>query len=62
MLERRLRRRGAFGRPVKPFELTIPLEFAYYLVCPESAAERPKVAAFRQWIMAEAGRESPPAP
>ena len=46
----------ADGRLVKPFEPTIPLDYAYYVVCPESAAERPKVAAFRQWIMAEAGR------
>ncbi|MFB3150470.1 MAG: LysR substrate-binding domain-containing protein, partial [Alphaproteobacteria bacterium] len=45
----------ADGRLVKPFEPTIPLDYAYYLVCLESAAERPKVAAFRQWIMAEAG-------
>ncbi len=50
----------AEGRLVKPFELTIPLDYAYYLVCPESAAERPKVAAFRQWIMAETGRGMSP--
>ncbi len=46
----------ADGRLVKPFELTIPLDYAYYLVSPEGTAERPKVAAFRQWIMEEAGR------
>jgi LysR family glycine cleavage system transcriptional activator len=46
----------ADGRLVKPFALTIPLDYAYYVVCPESAAERPKLAAFRRWIMAEAGR------
>ena len=51
----------ADGRLVKPFEPTIPLDYAYYLVCLESAAERPKVAAFRQWIMAEAGRGMSPA-
>ncbi len=43
------------GRLVKPFALTIPLGFAYYVVCPETTAERPKVAAFREWIMEEAG-------
>ena len=50
----------ADGRLVKPFELAIPLDYAYYVVCPESAAERPKVAAFRQWIMEEAGTQQAP--
>ena len=45
----------ADGRLVKPFALTIPVDYAYYIVCPETAAERPKVAAFRKWIMEEAG-------
>lgn len=45
----------ADGRLVKPFALTIPVDYAYYIVCPETAAERPKVAAFREWIMEEAG-------
>ncbi len=27
--------------------------FAYYLVCPESSQERPKIAAFRNWIHGE---------
>jgi LysR family glycine cleavage system transcriptional activator len=26
-------------------------DFAYYVVCPEEARERPKVAAFRRWIL-----------
>ena len=30
----------AGGRLVKPFEPTIPLDYAYYVVCPESAAYR----------------------
>ena len=45
----------ADGRLVKPFALTIPVDYAYYIVCPETVAERPKVAAFRKWIMEEAG-------
>ena len=51
----------AEGRLVKPFELTIPLDYAYYVVCPENTAERPKVAAFRQWVMEEAGTQQAPA-
>lgn len=38
-------------RLVKPFGPTIPLDYAYYLVCPEATADRPKVAAFRAWIV-----------
>ncbi len=46
----------AAGRLVRPFELGLPMSFAYYLVCPEAAADQPKVAAFRAWILAEAKR------
>ena len=44
----------AAGRLVKPFEMSVPVDFAYYLVAPESKASLPKVAAFRDWIMAAA--------
>ena len=44
----------AAGRLVRPFELSLPIEFGYFLVFPEAAAERPKVAAFHDWILAEA--------
>jgi LysR family glycine cleavage system transcriptional activator len=43
----------AEGRLVKPFDLSISLDFAYYVVCPETGADRPKVAAFREWISEE---------
>ena len=43
----------AAGRLVRPFELTVPTSFAYYVVCPPAAAERPKVQAFRRWLRAE---------
>ena len=45
----------AGGRLVAPFELSVPLPYSYYLVCPEIAAEQPAIAAFRHWITAEAG-------
>jgi LysR family glycine cleavage system transcriptional activator len=48
----------AAGRLVKPFELTFPVAFSYSLVCPEATAERPKIVAFRNWMLAEAGREA----
>lgn len=44
----------ADGRLVKPFKQTIPVDYAYYIVCPEAAGDRPKVAAFRDWAIAEA--------
>ncbi len=49
----------AAGRLCKPFTLSLPLSFAYYVVATEAAADQPKVAAFRAWILAEANR--PPA-
>lgn len=45
----------AAGRLAKPFKLALTSPLAYYLVCPEGAAQRPKIAAFRNWLLAEAG-------
>ncbi|MEX2642066.1 MAG: transcriptional regulator GcvA [Acetobacterales bacterium] len=42
------------GRLVRPFSLSIPVKFAYYLVMPSYKVRLPKVAAFREWILAEA--------
>ena len=44
----------AAGRLVRPFDITLPAENAYYLVYPEHTANRPKIKAFRDWILAEA--------
>ncbi|MFQ5985343.1 MAG: transcriptional regulator GcvA [Alphaproteobacteria bacterium] len=52
----------AAGRLVKPFDISLPTDFAYYVVCPEASAERPKVAAFREWLLAEARGEEAAAP
>jgi LysR family glycine cleavage system transcriptional activator len=43
----------AAGRLVRPFDVVLPVNFAYYLVYPEDTAERPKIANFRHWILAE---------
>ncbi|MCP5419996.1 MAG: transcriptional regulator GcvA [Gammaproteobacteria bacterium] len=45
------------GRLVIPFDLPIPLDFAYHVVCPEDTADQPKIAAFRQWLREEAERD-----
>lgn len=44
----------AAGRLVRPFALSLRVpHFAYYLVCPRSAAEPPLVGAFRAWMLAQ---------
>lgn len=46
------------GRLVRPFELSLPSEFAYYIVCPNYKANRPKILAFREWLLNEAAKDS----
>ena len=46
----------AAGRLILPFELQVTLQSAYYLVCSETAELRPAVAAFRDWLLAEAAQ------
>ena len=42
------------GRLVKPFDVTLPTDFCFWVVTLEKVADRPKVAAFRDWLMEEA--------
>ncbi len=44
----------AAGHLVRPFELSLPAGFAYYVVYPQRALQRPSVKAFRDWLMGEA--------
>lgn len=44
----------ASGRLVRPFALSLPAGFAYWVVCPPHALKRPDVKAFRDWLIAEA--------
>ncbi len=41
------------GRLCQLFELRLPSHYDYYIVYPPRAAEQPKVAAFRDWMLAE---------
>jgi LysR family glycine cleavage system transcriptional activator len=43
----------AAGRLVRPFELSLPADFAYYVVYPPRVLQRPDVKAFRDWLIAE---------
>jgi LysR family glycine cleavage system transcriptional activator len=45
----------AAGRLVKPFDITMATEYAYYVVSPALTAERAKIVAFRNWLLDEAG-------
>ncbi len=45
------------GRLAIPFDTALPTQYAYYLVTPESARNRPDLAKFRDWILAEARSE-----
>ena len=47
----------AAGRLVIPFDLILPLPYAYYLISPETAADQPELATFREWLLEEAGRD-----
>ncbi|MBT5494785.1 MAG: transcriptional regulator GcvA [Alphaproteobacteria bacterium] len=42
------------GRLVKPFDLMMPSANSYFFVCPQEIAERPKIVAFRDWIVEQA--------
>lgn len=44
----------AKGRLVVPFKIALPADAGFYLVAPEARREAPKLAAFRQWVLAAA--------
>jgi len=44
----------AAGRLIRPFKTILSTDYGYYLVAPAGAFERPKLAAFRDWIRREA--------
>ena len=50
----------AAGRLVKPFDLALAAEWAYYVVYPPRALARPKVAAFRNWLLEETASDRDP--
>ena len=47
----------AAGRLVIPFNLGLPLEYAYYVITLEEFADHPRTAAFRDWLIGEANLE-----
>ncbi len=45
------------GRLVRPFTLSLPVPYAYWIVCPKATSKLPKVVALRDWLLAEAAAD-----
>ena len=52
----------ASGRLIRPFALSLPSDFSYYVISQEAKADAPAVASFRDWLFEEANRDEEPAP
>jgi LysR family glycine cleavage system transcriptional activator len=46
------------GRLVRPFAFALKAPYAYWIVCPKSTASLPKIATFRDWLLAEAAEDA----
>jgi LysR family glycine cleavage system transcriptional activator len=46
----------AAGRLSMPFDLELPMQLGFHLVSSFVSASRPKVIAFRKWLLAEIER------
>jgi LysR family glycine cleavage system transcriptional activator len=46
------------GRLVRPVEVSLAMANTYWIVCPKATASTPKIAAFRQWLLAEAAQDA----
>lgn len=49
----------AAGRLVAPFELSLPSEAGFYVVCLEAMADVPDIQVFRSWLLANTGGVRP---
>ena len=45
------------GRLVIPFNLVLPLQYAYHVITLKESAEQPRTVAFRDWLIEEANSE-----
>jgi LysR family glycine cleavage system transcriptional activator len=46
------------GRLVRPFPDSLPLSKTYWIICPKAASNLPKIATFRNWVLAEASEDT----
>ena len=48
----------AAGRLVRPFDVSLPVESAFYIVYPVSHVDRLKIVVFRNWLVAEVASDT----
>jgi LysR family glycine cleavage system transcriptional activator len=46
------------GRLVRPFDIAMPVPYAYWIVCSKAVAKLPKIVAFSEWLLAEAAEDT----
>jgi LysR family glycine cleavage system transcriptional activator len=46
------------GRLVRPFAETLRLSKTYWIICPKATSKLPKITTFRDWLLAEAARDT----
>jgi LysR family transcriptional regulator, glycine cleavage system transcriptional activator len=46
------------GRLVRPFVETLRLSKTYWIICPKATSALPKITTFREWLSAEAARDT----
>jgi len=46
------------GRLVRPFDIAMPVSYAYWIVCSKAVAKLPKIVAFSDWLLAQAAEDA----
>jgi LysR family glycine cleavage system transcriptional activator len=46
------------GRLVRPFVQAVEAPYAFWIVCPKSTADLPKISTFRNWLLQEAAEDA----
>jgi len=46
------------GRLVRPIDVSLRMSNTYWIVCPKASANVPKIATFRDWLLAEAAQDT----
>ena len=46
------------GRLVRPIEVSLRMTNTYWIACPKAASNVPKIATFRDWVLAEAAKDT----
>jgi len=46
------------GRLIRPVEVSLPMPNTYWVVCPKVTSRTRKIAAFREWLLAEAAEDA----